>query len=206
MTIKIHDNNNSHLDNEIYRERLEITLAGTGCGTFFHDFTNNLIHWDDRSQKILGITKEALSFEDWLGIIHIADRRPTVSYVEEELAKKNPHINIEYRIVKNNELHYVKVDTYVKYENGNAHSTYGLLQDITKLKEQQIELEVKNRELERTAKELSAALKEIKVLQGIIPICAYCHSIRDDAGSWSQLEAYISAHSEAKFSHGICPE
>jgi len=46
---------------------------------------------------------------------------------------------------------------------------------------------------------------EINILKGIIPICSYCKKIRDDKESWQQLEAYISSHSEALFSHGICP-
>ena len=53
--------------------------------------------------------------------------------------------------------------------------------------------------------EKEAALNEIRALQGIIPICSYCHSIRDDDGAWNRLEAYITEHSEAQFSHGICP-
>jgi len=53
---------------------------------------------------------------------------------------------------------------------------------------------------------LESALKEIKTLQGIIPICSYCKKIRDDAGAWDIVEAYICKHSEAQFSHGICPE
>lgn len=57
----------------------------------------------------------------------------------------------------------------------------------------------------RTA-ELQAALDAIKTLQGIIPICASCKKIRDDKGAWNQLEAYISAHTDAAFTHGICPE
>lgn len=52
---------------------------------------------------------------------------------------------------------------------------------------------------------LEAALAELKTLRGIIPICAHCKNIRDDAGSWQQLEEYISDHSDAEFSHGICP-
>ena len=51
---------------------------------------------------------------------------------------------------------------------------------------------------------LQKAIDEIKTLQGILPICMYCKEIRDDKGSWSQLEKYISDHSEARFSHGIC--
>jgi PAS domain S-box-containing protein len=46
---------------------------------------------------------------------------------------------------------------------------------------------------------------EIKILKGIIPICGYCKKIRNDQESWQQLESYISEHSEALFSHGICP-
>ena len=52
---------------------------------------------------------------------------------------------------------------------------------------------------------LKEALDEIKTLQGILPICAYCKKIRNDGGYWKQVEEYISDHTDAKFSHGICP-
>lgn len=54
--------------------------------------------------------------------------------------------------------------------------------------------------------EREKALKEIKTLQGIIPICSYCHNIRDVEGAWNRLEEYIAENSESEFSHGICPE
>jgi hypothetical protein len=50
------------------------------------------------------------------------------------------------------------------------------------------------------------AWRELKMLQGILPICSNCHKIRTDAGEWAQLEVYVQNHSEAQFSHGICPE
>jgi len=53
---------------------------------------------------------------------------------------------------------------------------------------------------------LEEALSAVKQLEGIIPICSWCKKIRDDGKSWHQLEEYISHHSEAKFSHGVCPE
>lgn len=53
---------------------------------------------------------------------------------------------------------------------------------------------------------LEVALAKVKQLEGIIPICMYCKKIRDDQESWHQLERYITEHSEAHFSHGICPE
>jgi len=55
-------------------------------------------------------------------------------------------------------------------------------------------------------KKLEKALSEVKRLSGFLPICAKCKKIRDDKGYWNQIEEYISEHSEADFSHGICPE
>jgi hypothetical protein len=62
------------------------------------------------------------------------------------------------------------------------------------------------KEKEILIEELQEALKEVKTLSGLLPICASCKNIRDDKGYWAQMEVYISEHSEAKFSHGICPD
>ena len=62
------------------------------------------------------------------------------------------------------------------------------------------------RELERTNEKLKEALDTIDTLHGILPICANCKKIRDDKGAWSQVESYISRHSDVRFSHSICPE
>ena len=61
-------------------------------------------------------------------------------------------------------------------------------------------------ERDKMVLELKKAMAEIKILQGILPICASCKKIRDDQGSWNQIESYIRKHSEAEFSHGICPD
>lgn len=61
-------------------------------------------------------------------------------------------------------------------------------------------------ELTEKVAQLEAAVTTVKHLEGIIPICMYCKKIRNDQESWEQLEAYITEHSEAHFSHGICPE
>ncbi len=57
---------------------------------------------------------------------------------------------------------------------------------------------------EKTAS-LEKALAEVKTLQGLLPICAQCKKIRDDKGLWTRMEAYISDHTDARFSHGLCP-
>lgn len=61
-------------------------------------------------------------------------------------------------------------------------------------------------ERERLIEELQEALVKVKKLSGLLPMCASCKRIRDFQGYWEQVEAYISAHSEAEFSHSICPE
>ncbi len=61
-------------------------------------------------------------------------------------------------------------------------------------------------ERQRLIVELQAALAKVKVLSGLLPICAWCKKIRDDDGYWRDLESYVAAHSDAQFSHGICPQ
>jgi Protein of unknown function (DUF1638) len=57
-----------------------------------------------------------------------------------------------------------------------------------------------------TTRKLKEALENVKVLRGMIPICSFCKQIRSDKGAWQAIENYISSHSEAVFSHGICPD
>jgi len=79
---------------------------------------------------------------------------------------------------------------------------------VTLFKERRfaIERERAGEERERLILELQGALSEIKVLSGLIPICSSCKKIRDDRGYWTQVEVYISNHSNAMFSHSICPQ
>jgi len=60
--------------------------------------------------------------------------------------------------------------------------------------------------LAQRVRELEEALSRVKQLQGLLPICSYCKKIRNDRNYWQQVEGYISDHSEAQFSHGICPD
>lgn len=84
---------------------------------------------------------------------------------------------------------------------GNSHSPLveRLMLRFKALIEAQLALATRNRELEER-------LSEVRTLQGIIPICAHCRRVRDDAGFWAAVEDYIARHSEAEMSHGICPD
>ena len=70
----------------------------------------------------------------------------------------------------------------------------------------QMELKLQRDVLIQRNEELQKALAKIKTLSGLLPICASCKKIRDDQGYWTQLESYISEHSEAEFTHGCCPD
>jgi len=91
----------------------------------------------------------------------------------------------------------------ITLENRPVLSILKQIADITE------ELHTAKEEIERRKKaeaELQKALSEVKTLRGFIPICAHCKKIRDDEGYWEQIEAYIRRHSNAKFTHSLCPE
>jgi len=78
--------------------------------------------------------------------------------------------------------------------------------EIVKLEKEAEIYRLKNVELSSMNDQLREALVQVNKLQGMLPICANCKKIRDDDGYWQQIESYISDHSDAKFSHGFCPE
>jgi hypothetical protein len=103
-------------------------------------------------------------------------------------------------ILDNKENSYsVQIDEYVKLFRGNIENYLALLFEVNERK--RIE-----EEKERLILELGNALAQVKKLSGFLPICASCKKIRDDKGYWRQVEEYLSEHSEALFSHGICPD
>ena len=75
----------------------------------------------------------------------------------------------------------------------------GIIRDISLRKQAEAERN-------QLIKSLQDSLAKIKTLRGMLPICAACKNIRDDKGYWNQIETYIHNHSEAQFSHGICPQ
>jgi PleD family two-component response regulator len=74
------------------------------------------------------------------------------------------------------------------------------------LRESQRQLTISNTALAERVAQLEEALWKVKQLSGLLPICSYCKRIRTDHDYWQRVDHYIAEHSEAKFSHGICPE
>ncbi|MDH4318238.1 MAG: response regulator, partial [Desulfobulbaceae bacterium] len=79
--------------------------------------------------------------------------------------------------------------------------------DILKLRiRNHLKLKKQRDRLTKLVEELQEAMGKVKLLSGLLPICASCKKIRNDEGYWTQIESYIKEHSEADFSHGICPD
>lgn len=87
----------------------------------------------------------------------------------------------------------------LKNDAGEVFGILGICTDITERKK----MELSHKEL---IKELGDALSEVKTLSGLLPICSHCKGIRDDKGYWKQIEVYLLEHSDANFTHSICPE
>jgi PAS domain S-box-containing protein len=87
----------------------------------------------------------------------------------------------------------------IKDETGKIIGASAIARDITQRKREE-------RERNELIQELTDALKQVRTLTGLLPICATCKRIRDDRGYWQQVETYISSHTNAVFTHGICPE
>jgi hypothetical protein len=83
-------------------------------------------------------------------------------------------------------------------DSSGEQRTSMFVRDLTELEQREEALRVANAAL-------SQALAEVRQLQGMLPICCYCKSIRNDEHYWQQVEAYISAHAPVQFSHSICP-
>lgn len=129
----------------------------------------------------------------WINMVAAEDRELVREQVQRILSGVEIQ-PIEHRIIrKDGETRWVS-DTTILFKNshGQLLSYDGVVKDITE------------RKLMETARE--EALAQIRKLEGIIPICMYCKKIRDDQNTWNQLEQYISDHSEALFSHGMCPD
>lgn len=88
---------------------------------------------------------------------------------------------------------------FVRMNRNIAFSRDRLATEVRRRKRLYEKIEGKNADLEK-------ALSEIKVLRGILPICAHCKKVRDDRGYWNKIEAHVEAHSAAEFTHGICPD
>jgi len=126
------------------------------------------------------------------------DRAKARKNFDRALSGESFVIEEEYGDVSMERRYYEDFYNPIFDENSNVVGLTLFLTDITERKK--IE-----RERDLLIEELRGALEKVKVLSGLLPICSKCKKIRDDKGYWNLLEAYIEDHTDASFSHSICP-
>lgn len=159
------------------------------------------IYSSPSSERITGYLAEEFETEPALfyKLIHPDD----LSYVAENMNRRKFETGlseIEFRIIcRDGSERWIALAFQPVYDGEHFIGTRGSNRDITDRKHAEVERE-------KLISDLRDALSKVKILSGLIPICAECKKIRDDNGYWNQIESYIRDHSEASFTHGICPE
>lgn len=197
---------------EIY----ESMIQHCAVAIFAIDTEHRVIHWNKACEELTGIAMVDIigTRNQWKAFYD--HHRPCLSDIlidgKEETMQEHYHVYgssilIPYSLhaegwyphVGGNERYLIFDASPVFGRNSKLVAAIETLQDITELKK--IE-----EERQRLNIKLQDALDKIKTLSGLIPICAGCKKIRDDKGYWNHLEEYLEEHSDASFSHGLCPE
>ena len=146
-------------------------------------------------ERTLGYTRAELQSRPFLDFVHPDDRERTLTQ-NREVRGGGQALSFENRYVcKDGSFRWFLWNAAPDPEHGVI---YAVARDITVRKRVEDERD-------RMLVELQMALAEVKTLREILPICSYCKKIRDDENYWQTVEAYISTHTGATFSHGICP-
>jgi PAS domain S-box-containing protein len=164
------------------------------------DLKGNLIYASPSHETVLGYDPAWLVGRTFSALLHPEDL-PLVQLAISQLPETGPGkpTDVRLRLATGDWLDVELLLSTFSIRGVSGHRILLSARSIAERKRSQ-------QEREQLIHELQEAFAKIKVLSGFIPICASCKKIRDDQGYWNQLEAYIQSHTEAQFSHGICPD
>jgi PAS domain S-box-containing protein len=181
------------------QEELQIIMDSSPIMIFFKDRENTFVRVNKALAEATGLPKEAMEGKTVFEIYP----NQTNDYWEDDkevIASGKSKIGIIEPIDTATGTRWVQTDK-IPYRDKEERiiGIIGFAIDITERKQAEEALEEEHGRLQK-------ALDEVRTLRGIVPICSNCKKIRDDKGFWNQVEKYVSDHTEAKFSHGICPD
>ena len=183
--------------------------------TWVIDNNHRVIAWNQAIERLTGIKKnEMIGKGDYAHAVPFYGiRRPLLIDLALDRDKKweEKYLALKERdgILMEGESFHPDMGDRGLYVAGTAGKIYNAEGDVVGAIETVRDITAVKRseqERERLIAELQKALSEVRALSGMLPICSSCKKIRDDKGYWNQIEAYIREHSEADFSHSICPE
>lgn len=158
---------------------------------------NLTMECDYFNERWLAFTGRTMAQEighGWVEGVHAEDLASCLQVYAESFAQRQV-FEMEYRLRRADGVYRWLFDRGVPFHdaNGTFAGYIGSCIDVTDRVEAQARLKATQE-------------AEVHTLRGLLPLCAWCHKVRDDRGYWSQLESYVAQHSKATFSHGICPE
>jgi PAS domain S-box-containing protein len=179
-------------------------MEGNRDGVWDWNAVTNEVFFSKRWKEMLGFGEDEISnhLSEWDKRIHPDDRDAVYADLNAHLKGETPYYENEHRLqCKDGSYKWIldrgKILSWT--EDGKPLRVVGTHSDVTLRREAELENQ-------RLVNELREAFANLRVLRGLIPICASCKKIRDDRGYWNQLESFIRNHSEAEFSHSICPD
>ena len=186
-------------------KKLRDITASLGEGLYVLNDKEEVTFMNPEAERLLGWTEDELHHKNIHDVIH--NRKPDGSPLPFEECSIHHAIKAGGRFFSQNEIFIrkngapfpVSVISVPLREEGGAGSSVTVFRDISDIKRAE-------QEREELITEMQKALAEIKTLHGILPICSNCKKIRDDKGAWTQMEDYISNHTDAEFSHGLCDD
>jgi len=179
---------------------LAAIVEGTDDAICSRDMAGTILSWNSAAERMYGFTaKEAIGQP--ISIIVPPDRMNELTEILDKLKRGERIAGMETTRV-HRDGHPVEVSMTISPIKDDHDEVVGasiIARDIT---------EKKRLEQERVAliDELQKAMSKVKQLSGLLPICANCKRIRDEKGGWQQVEVYVHAHSQADFTHSICPD
>ncbi len=178
---------------ERYRRLFENSLDGV----LLSSPDGSILDANPSACRIFGRTREEIIREGREGVLDTADPR-LVTILEERARTGRASGELTCRH-KDGSLAPIELSSVVFHDSAGEVRTWILVRDITDRK-------MAENERERLIVELQEALRNVRMLRGLLPICASCKKIRDEKGQWNEVERYIKERSSADFTHGICPD
>ena len=171
------------------------------------DLRGNFTYVNPAGVKTVGYTLDEMQRLNYLDLALPEHRTQLKRLYLRQYLEKTPITYVEFptRTKSGNVLWFGQNGTLL-IEHGTVLGFQLIVRDITERKRAEEALGEAAKERDKLIQDLQSALDNVKTLQGLIPICSNCKKIRDDKGFWNQVEGYIMKHSDATFTHGLCPE
>ncbi len=177
------------------KAKTEAIIATLGDGISIQDIHYKVLFQNERHKQLVGEHIGEYCYKAYQKRDKVCDGcHLALSFKDGQIHKKE-----QFRITDRGKIYYEIISSSLRNARGEIVAGIEAVRDITERKTAEIENEA-------LIAQLKEALEKINTLKGLIPMCAWCRKIRDDSGYWKHVEKYVEEHTEALFTHGICPD